>query len=510
MLTGKIKFLNNLDKNFKSSNSIKSNFIDDEIYKDAIEEAEKVKNTIEENKKTPFFKQLSKDLFNSLYKVRPEMYGKENLPKSLHMENEILKEFIDNSKFDNLRGNTCGDIFNSTISLGMFQDKAIEIIEEWTKKSKENEKTMKDINNAIDKQQQLQQLFYDLENGQGNENIEEEIKKLTNEINKLNKNIGTNNDTSSLKQDLNSSIKKIDEQVQQNQDALESFGMSNKGGSQNDGSSNKTIPFEQKKKLIDVLNKSNKFKEVINELGRLKQMVGKINKKPSKYGQAICDIGVGNNINKILSTEKAKLIDNDLEFEFYKRYANKSLLEYKTRGIEESKGPIVVCLDISGSMDGKLEMWSKAVTIASLQIAMSQKRAFRCIAFNYRVVETWDIDKLTEDAINKVVEIAEIHTRGGTNFQRPLQKAIESIEESKFRKADILFITDGEPSEYLDPDFKSKLNNVKSSKGCRVQSIMLGDSDVKYLKEFSDSITTLKDLNKDNELVNIFNSMTKD
>ena len=152
-------------------------------------------------------------------------------------------------------------------------------------------------------------------------------------------------------------------------------------------------------------------------------------------------------------------------------------------------------------------MWAKAVTIASLQLASMQKRSFRCIAFNNKVVDIWDVDKTIIDSLDKVLSISDIYPTGGTNFEKPLKKALESIEESKFKKADILFITDGCPDDYLSKDFKSKLNTAKINKGFTIQSIMLKSSDLEYLKEFSDNIIRLTDLNKDNELANIFNNM---
>ena len=300
MIVGKVKYLNKIeDDTFKSGDSVKSNFIDDEIFKDAVDESKKIKSKIDDKSETtPFFNQLSKDLFNSLYKIRPEMYDKDNLYKSLHMENDILKQLINNDKFNNLRRNTCGDIFNSTLSLGMFQDKALKIIEEWINESKENQKTMDDINNAIEKQQELQDLMNDLQNGDGDINTNDKIDELINEIQNLNGQIDSNKNTSGLNKGLQSALNETDKEIHETQDVLDSFGMSNKGGGKND-ITNKAVTFEQKKKLVNMLKQSSNFKKVTEQLGRVKEAVGKINKKSSNYGQIISDIGVGNNINKI-------------------------------------------------------------------------------------------------------------------------------------------------------------------------------------------------------------------
>ena len=514
MFVGKIKHLDQIlkdDEPVKFSSSVKSNFIDDEIFKDAMDEIKKnKKNYKEKDEMTPFLKQLSKDAFNLYYKIRPEVYDKSNLQKSLHLNHDLLTRAIDNDDFERIRNNTCGDIFNSTLSLDLFQKEAIKYIEQWQNENAENKETMDKLNNVLEKQEQLNDLM-DKANEEGNDqNLNKQIQKLMKEINKLNDDIDTDGDMSSLNAGLNNALKNIEKEVDDAEKVLQTFGMSNKGGSFDADTKNKSVPFQQKKKLVETLKSGWKFKEIMNQLGRMKEMVGKVGKKPTNYGQSICDIGIGNNISKVLSSEKIRLLDEDLEYDFYKKYINKNLLEYKMQGIEDGKGPIVVCLDISGSMDGESEIWAKAVAIASLQIASTQKRNYRCIAFNYRPEKIWDIDKPFYQCIDEVNEIANYGTFGGTSFESTLKEALKSVNESRYKKADILFITDGYPDYGLSDDFKKKFNLDKLNKGFTVQSILIGgesDTALRYLEEFSDTITPLKDLDKDGELANIFNNM---
>jgi hypothetical protein len=54
----------------------------------------------------------------------------------------------------------------------------------------------------------------------------------------------------------------------------------------------------------------------------------------------------------------------------------------KLKGVENlGKGPIIVCQDKSGSMDGQRDEWATAVAIAMSELATKQNRAFGVIHF---------------------------------------------------------------------------------------------------------------------------------
>ena len=153
MIIGNVKHLD-VEDDIKRLSSVKSNFIDTEIFNDALADTKDMKNTINErNEEQPFFKKLSEDLFHTLYKVRPEIYNKANVVDSLQMENDLVNEVINDPKFNKLRRNTANDIFNSTYGLNMFQEQAYQTIQQWIKQSPENQQTMDNINDAIQKQE---------------------------------------------------------------------------------------------------------------------------------------------------------------------------------------------------------------------------------------------------------------------------------------------------------------------------------------------------------------------
>jgi uncharacterized protein with von Willebrand factor type A (vWA) domain len=107
---------------------------------------------------------------------------------------------------------------------------------------------------------------------------------------------------------------------------------------------------------------------------------------------------------------------------------------------KEGKGPIVVCVDNSGSMSGDRETWSKAVALALLEIATMQKRGFACIHFGgpSDALEIIEINPGEKGILRKAVKVAEFFLNaGGTAFEPALSQALELISKQNFKKADV-------------------------------------------------------------------------
>lgn len=517
MLIGKVKHLEanaeGMEQNFSS---VRSNYIDGEIFNSALKDTTTMQGTIDErNKEQPFFKKLSEDIFHTLYKPEPHVYDKANVIESLYMENDLLNELINNDKIERLRGNTAGDLFYSTLSLNNFQDKAYGIIQEWVEKNKKNKEAMDAMNNTIEYQDALKEMLEELSDDPGNQTIQDQIDQLQNQVDQGNQAVQEAMGGTSPTASINSKLQKaMDDTAKATNGMAQMFNdffgggndAQNGGGAGSGKGTLQQVPFAERVRLAEALQGNSTLKEIAKKLGRMKKMLGDINKKPSKYGNSISDVGTGNNISRILSSEKLELLDPDLEYHFYKKFLNKSLLEYKTQGEEEMKGPIIVCLDDSGSMSGNRDYWAKSIALCMLQLAMAGKRSFRCIIFSDGVDKVYDFNK-DDYSTDRMLEMAQFFASGGTEYVGALQEALKSIGQSRFRKADILFVTDGRPDHLLKEKFKNKFKLAKDEKEFSVHGILIGGTEKKYLKEFCDDITTFGDLNKDDELVNIFKTV---
>ena len=146
-------------------------------------------------------------------------------------------------------------------------------------------------------------------------------------------------------------------------------------------------------------------------------------------------------------------------------------------------------------MQGNKETWSKALTIGVLETAQIQKRDFACIIYASEAEEPIIIKK-NEVNPDKILDCAEKFLGGGTNFTNPLEKAMKLIEESEFKNADIIFITDGDCR--CSSAFITRFNKIKEEKEFRTIGVLVnvGSESVSdtELKRFCDTITKISNI----------------
>src|SRR6185369_5806454 len=191
-----------------------------------------------------------------------------------------------------------------------------------------------------------------------------------------------------------------------------------------------------------------------------------------------------------------------LRRDFSRRLIEGQLLVYTLRAREEkARGPMVVCLDGSSSMAGDKEIWSKAVTLTLLDIAARQRRRFRSICFAsaetpLQVLDLNPRQRYTPD-MGRVFALAEYFPGGGTDFQKPLAAALDCLREAGRTRGDIVFITDGECR--VDPEWLREFKREKEKLGFSVFSVLIdvGPSSVGAVKDFSDHITSVRQLTDD-------------
>jgi uncharacterized protein with von Willebrand factor type A (vWA) domain len=191
-----------------------------------------------------------------------------------------------------------------------------------------------------------------------------------------------------------------------------------------------------------------------------------------------------------------------LRRDFRRRLIEGELRVYSLRAREQrGRGPLIVCLDGSSSMAGDKEIWSKAVTLTLLDIAARQRRHFRSICFAsaetpLQVLDLNPRQPYTPD-LQQVFALAEYFPGGGTDFQKPLDAALDLLRRDRRRRGDIVFITDGECG--VDPAWVERFQREKAALGFSLFSVLIdvGASSLGALKAFSDHITSVGQLTSD-------------
>ncbi|MBI3802036.1 MAG: VWA domain-containing protein, partial [Deltaproteobacteria bacterium] len=245
---------------------------------------------------------------------------------------------------------------------------------------------------------------------------------------------------------------------------------------------------------------NDKLKKLAQMVGRMKQHALALRRKIfERTSEELFEVGLGNEVSRLLPHELVTLHHPVLRKDFTRRFIEGELLLYSLRGIEEKgKGPVVVCLDGSSSMMGDKEVWAKALALTLMEIARRQRRLFRSICFSSADTPLQILDlnprERYEVEMDKVMELAEYFPGGGTDFEKPLDAARECVQQSRFKRGDIVFITDGECQ--VRPDWAERFRADKEEMGFSLFSILIdvGSSSMNVLKEFSDKITTVSRL----------------
>ena len=153
------------------------------------------------------------------------------------------------------------------------------------------------------------------------------------------------------------------------------------------------------------------------------------------------------------------------------------------------KGPIILCLDQSGSMR-KLDTQSKGFALALMSIAKKQKRDFALITFSAKAeVKVFPKGRSNTDDL---IHLAGNFLGGGTNFYDPLRQSLSLIKESRFKQSDIVFVTDGQAN--LPVEFIEEFRRTKDKKKFECLSVLIGrEADVQTVQKFSDRVINADD-----------------
>jgi uncharacterized protein with von Willebrand factor type A (vWA) domain len=257
-------------------------------------------------------------------------------------------------------------------------------------------------------------------------------------------------------------------------------------------------PPEVKAALAKKIRSNNKLQRLAKIAGRMRRMAAQKQKsKVRPHRSEISDIECGNDFARLLPSEMVKLNDPVLQVDFMRAYQERSLLQYKLIGREkQGRGPVVILVDNSYSMEGSPEIWAKGIALALVQIAAQHKRSARVIHFesSVRQVDDWPQGKV--DPMKLLQSMLPFY-KGGTEFEAPLYRALEAIKEDEYKKADVIFITDGECD--VSDEFVEEWQRRKAEKEFTCYGVHIGHQ-VRGLEKFCDKIVKVSNFADDSEV----------
>ena len=515
-----------------SYNALEHYDVDIDIYNDIVDQSPVMQQTLEEGEELlPTFKYLHQDIFLSLYKYKARVLPEVDMHISTRMNRGIISNLINTPEYISLRHTCRMDQFNAALGTEIIGREAIDILREAIEKLKDLEQKKDAMDRLMEEEEKIDELIEDIGdideliedakragNGSLAAQLEQErqakeqsvatLKAMANKIAEdCDELIEDDELVSEVSTTMGSTLTETGKQVQEVSELCEAWGLGT--------GENCQVAFQNKKDAIERIRRSSKLHKLTDLVGKFKESAIVEQKKKAKHGAVeIKGVTTGDKIQDTLPSDRMNLCNDITKGDFYRRMSEHGLLQYsKESNKQKNKGPIIVCVDTSGSMQGDEEIWSKALTVGILEVAQMQKRDFACIIYSSHADKPIVIKK-DEIAPQKIIDCAERFHNGGTSFEAPLNEALELIKDSTFKNADIVFITDGDC--YVSDNFSRKFKQIKEDKDFRTLGVLVnmghGHVSDSSLKEFCDSITLVSDiadLNDGNSEVNksIFGSL---
>ncbi|MFN8394033.1 MAG: VWA domain-containing protein [Bacteroidia bacterium] len=271
------------------------------------------------------------------------------------------------------------------------------------------------------------------------------------------------------------------------------------------------LNFNLLRQYADLLQRSEVLQQLAEMLGRMRKAETELEEETYRdiefktvwrvdHAQKSELVGVreGDDLNHLLPGETALLSDPELEVLFYKRFAEKRLQIYEFKGRamdveeeeverqrlkskEDKKGPIIICVDTSGSMHGAPEQVAKVLCFALLKIALNEQR--KCYLINFSTgIHTMDLTEF-RNSLPLLLDFLGMSFHGGTDASPALVESLRMIETEAYRKSDVLmisdFVMDGLPKELM-----ARITSAKEAQ-TKFHSLVIGHSaNAGVVKEF--------------------------
>lgn len=228
--------------------------------------------------------------------------------------------------------------------------------------------------------------------------------------------------------------------------------------------------FDILEKYSQILEKEDSIRALADMLGKLRE--AEIEMEEEFYEEVISkktwmqDFEKKDEIGGVYeSKELAQTLPSELgylgypetESIFLKRYADASLLSYQFQGRtlvnsdeinhlsqqkqkQKERGPFIICVDTSGSMEGLPEQIAKTLCFAILKMAAREQRKCYLISFSIGI-QTINLLDLA-NSLDEVVKFLTMSFHGGTDVTPALAAAMRMLSNHDYKEADILMVSD--------------------------------------------------------------------
>lgn len=203
--------------------------------------------------------------------------------------------------------------------------------------------------------------------------------------------------------------------------------------------------------------------------------------------EEIVGVRLGRDLEHMLPSERALLADPETALLFDLKYVEARLMCFDMEGLQTAQvqieieedqttrdadklGPMILCIDTSGSMKGTPETIAKAVTLFMASKAREQKRS--CYLINFSTgLETLDLNGGW--GMETLLGFLAKSFYGGTDVAPALDRTLQVMHTEAYRRADVLIVSDFIMAS-LPGDLLARIGQQRD-KGNRFHSLVVGD-----------------------------------
>jgi uncharacterized protein with von Willebrand factor type A (vWA) domain len=447
---------------------IKRDKSDEMFYSAFLAESEKLQKVVRDGSARHYaYEDLGQDLFTMMYEPTPKDVDAP-VPVGLGIAKQALESIKGLREYADLHRLTKLDNVAAGFACESMGRNLINLLPPVGSKSAE------DLENMAEAARELGNM--------GAATHAEEKSKLVQAM--LKKADGMRLDEDAMRQKMREGLQQAIADTQEGMEALNAFGAGSDPGALKQGG------LKEKMELARTIRKSDKLKEIAKLAGRFTRIAKKKQMEKST-SNTVNAVQMGDTLARTLPSELGKLANAALAPTFFKSYVEKTLLEYKLAGkVAKGQGPVICCIDGSGSMSGTPEYASKGIALALMEVAKKEKRDFVLIQFGSAYeIRTFTAPKGQAETLAVLAEL-EFFFNGGTDFEAPLGVCVDMIKQSKYNKADIIFITDGYAN--VSAEFMATYAATKKAKAFACIGILIG-GDAKMVP-FCDEVFQVADL----------------
>lgn len=280
-------------------------------------------------------------------------------------------------------------------------------------------------------------------------------------------------------------------EIESMEETARAFGLEPGSGSQFD--------MDKMAALYERIRKSPRIKAIIDRAGKFRRFAQSKQRHKIIHGvDEVVGVTLGNNVSRLLGSERLRLNVPILKMDAIRRFAEKRMLQRECHGTEQAgRGPILCFVDESGSMSGNPIAAAKAFALALAWVAKHQKRWCGLVGFSSAGQTNPIALKPGDWNEGNLFGWLEHFYSGGTVIPLHAAENLYQKMDCPKGKTDVIIVTDD--ICYIDDAGKTKFLEWKKKTNARVIAIIIGfvaDSS-SGIKSVADEVHCIQNLDID-------------